>query len=149
LNKPAPHGFYLAAYARLTRFTIDETFHFSAIDNSGGFSRYLELSAQAQFHYTGIAPGLMIGYQWILMKNLSIDWWFIGGHYGQAWFEGKFESEAIGTHPNDFIEAALSIDGPGGLSTSGIKVSGNTGTFRTGAPRFRGIRTGLCLGFSF
>ncbi|TAF51746.1 MAG: DUF3575 domain-containing protein [Sphingobacteriia bacterium] len=72
-------GFYLAPYVRFAQFDLTAPVKFS----SGG-----TIPVQKNADFAGIVKstsgGLMIGYQFQLLKKLVLDFQILGGHYGKA-----------------------------------------------------------------
>jgi hypothetical protein len=149
LENPAPHGFYIALYGRMTNLRLRNTFFYSVESTSNGVTTNNEYEADASFVYRGTGVGLMFGSQWIVAKHFSIDWWIIGGHYGTATFRGDFKSPSIADYPNEFKTELLNQEGVAGVAPANVKVSGDEGSFKVGGFGFGGIRAGLTLGFAF
>lgn len=148
-SKKAPHGFYISLYSRISNFSFTEKFLFNVVDVATGLGTIIQVSADSRFDYQSIAPGLMMGYQWIISRHFSIDWWIMGFHAGRARLKGKFESEAIGRYPDDFRQAYEEIDFSLFSAKPEIQITGNTGAFQFSGLPFAGLRTGLCLGVAF
>jgi hypothetical protein len=75
-KKGAPNGFYLAPFVRYNRFTFDQLYEFNT---NNGLHR-----PNITGIINNIGGGLMIGAQWTLSKNISLDWWILGGIYGST-----------------------------------------------------------------
>ena len=75
-EKPAPRGFYLAAYLRQSKYTMTQTVSYQETPSSRLYT------AQGIHTIKGANGGLMIGYQWITESGFTIDWWISGGGYG-------------------------------------------------------------------
>lgn len=74
-KKGAPQGFYLAPFARYTHMNIEQDYTFTP--SSG-----IEHTARLKGKFDGVGGGLLIGSQWALGKNVTLDWWIMGPFVG-------------------------------------------------------------------
>jgi len=74
-KKGAPSGFYIAPFARYTTMTIEQDYKFTP--GSG-----IEHTAHLSGKFSGIGGGVMVGAQWLLGKNVTLDWWIAGPFIG-------------------------------------------------------------------
>ena len=147
----APHGFYIAPYARFTNFTINTTVTIPsepALLFAGG-------PVDTRINYTGFGGGLMFGAQWVFKNGISLDWWITGAHYGYSKVKVTAEADLIG-QVNGAVNVIGSLDdlvvnedlpfknAESNFTTVGETISGNI----KGIP-FSGFRSGLCIGYTF
>jgi hypothetical protein len=148
-EKPAPHGFYLAAYLRYAKYQLNSEYYERFPDGSiYGYDYNLT--------YKGANVGLMIGSQWIIGKHFSIDWWILGGGYGKA----RFSMEAVGhgismdadeqkevqtSVQKEFDDSAIVFGNKVEVTTTSSSVMATV----KGLPMLSVRGFGLCLGFAF
>ena len=78
IGKGHGKGFYFAPYYRYSNFKFgDITVNY---DNEFNEEKEAFIGGTINAH----SIGLMIGSQFNLGKNLVLDWWIIGGHYGKS-----------------------------------------------------------------
>lgn len=148
-EKPAPHGFYVAAYLRYAKYKFTSTYS-EKLTNGNTYAYDLNLT------YGGTNAGLMIGAQWIIGKHFSIDWWILGAGYGKA----KYTMEAIGSGftmtPSEQAEVQAAVEDE--FSETPIffgRKATVTTTTRSVMAEVKGLPMmslrgfGLCLGFAF
>ena len=135
-------GFYMAPFYRYGKFNA-EGISFDYI-NSSLTSNTISLSGELK----GNTFGLLLGSQWMLGKNISLDWWIIGPHYGSS----KGQLKGTSTAPLDqFEQSSLSetlgsFDLP--LTTEHHTVTSNGAIMNFNGP-WAGIRAGLMIGIKF
>jgi hypothetical protein len=151
----APHGFYISAYGRYSKYTIQATTPVEVEDLNTGISRDVNMSGKVSFSaFTG---GLMIGSQWLIGSHFSLDWWILGGGYGKG--KLSMTSDVVGKPLTKGEQADFKTrleDDLEGLSY-GLRIkSSEVGVTPTSADAtvsklsVTGIRGfGLCVGFSF
>ena len=76
LGKGNYKGFYVAPYARYTRFTAALPYNY----DDAGTTKTINLDGKV----TAFTGGLMFGAQWRLSKIVYLDWWIVGGAYGTS-----------------------------------------------------------------
>lgn len=70
-------GFYVSLYGRYMNTKINAPIDY---ESSGDKVYTLPFDGKIQ----GVGAGLMIGAQWLLFKNIMLDWYILGGHYGRT-----------------------------------------------------------------
>lgn len=143
-------GFYIAPFYRYTRFSTGEI----------GFDYVSDANTNEQVLLKGQLTtqtlGLMLGAQWDLGSNLSLDWWIIGPQVGNATgvFEGRTTRPLSQLDQAD-VQANLQSAFGDFSSTNGMFSVSNTinvnsqGATVTLKGPWSSIRAGLCLGFRF
>jgi hypothetical protein len=96
-KKGAPTGFYLAPFARYTHMSINQDYTYTP--SSG-----IEHTANLKGKFNGIGGGIMIGTQWMLGKNVTLDWWILGP------FIGALDSEFKGVDDMSDLSAQDKAD---------------------------------------
>jgi len=76
-RKPAPLGFYIAPFARYNEMKFDQMYTFTPSDNKLH-------TANINGKITSIGGGVLLGAQWGLGKNFSLDWWIVGPIIGST-----------------------------------------------------------------
>lgn len=148
----APHGFYLAPYFRYSKYSLNSSY--VNVDSLTGIHQNYNVKAS----YSGFTGGLMIGSQWLIGKHFSIDWWILGGGYGQA----KFKINAVSTDGSlnmslqdqenlkQDIKTNTSELGSFGNGEVTVQTTSNSATATvTGLPMISIRGFGLTLGFTF
>ncbi|SEA75179.1 hypothetical protein SAMN05443667_10870 [Flavobacterium gillisiae] len=142
LGKGYGKGFYIAPFYRHLQYDITGV----------NFTYTTDLGGQADIDMGGKLSantfGLQFGAQFNLGKNLILDWWIIGPHYGTS--KGDFVGVTDGTL-STFEQAELQkeldkIELP--LSDVNAKANANGATLNISGP-WGGIRSGLSLGYRF
>lgn len=136
-------GFYLGGYLRYARYGI------SAL----AIHRDNNLSTLKTYNYTGnwtsINVGVLMGNQWHLGENFTIDWWILGLQYGSNKIGMKATGDFSTTDKNQYVaDAQANFDGIKFLGGLEAGMTNTEASLKFGFP-FPGIRTGLCLGFRF
>ena len=135
-------GFYFAPFYRVATFNangfrIDFT-------NAAGSPASLDLKGELK----GNTYGLMMGAQWSLAKNISLDWQILGVHYGQS--NGKLTGSSSvtlnQTEQTAILNSMKNIDLP--LTTETYAVNPNGASMTMDGP-WGGIRAGITLGIKF
>lgn len=145
----APQGFYLAAYYRYSKYTYTSGY----VEN---FTNGKTYSYDLLATYKGGTCGAMIGYQWLIGKHFSIDWWIIGGGIGKANFSMEATGKGFVMSSSEQAEVKTSVEQQLGnvpdvvnldskVSTTSSSVKATASGLSMLSPR----GFGLCLGFSF
>lgn len=138
LGKEAMRGFYVAPFARYSKFTASMPFEFDVM----GTAQTMPLSGDLKT-FTG---GIQLGAQWKLGNKLYLDWWMLGPQYGSAkgLLDGKRslnaqEQQALRDELQDveipFADTKTTVDANGAR----MDISGP----------WAGLRAGLSLGVRF
>lgn len=155
-EKPAPNGFYIAAYIRYAKYKMTQTVSYTEENtpqNPHPFPK--TYSANSTQTYGGVNGGIMIGRQWIIGKHFNIDWWIVGAGYGKAKY--TYEWFAPGANLNAADQARVkqeAEDNFGDFSALGwsgtVSTTANSAkTTLSGLPMYSFRFMGLCLGYAF
>jgi len=142
LGKGYGKGFYIAPYYRYVRFATNTvTVNYA---EPTGPQRSLSLSGDLSAN-TG---GLMFGAQWFLGKNITLDWWILGAHYGSGTgnFNGVPSTPLTPGEQSDVKQTLEDLDIP--LVDKTVNVTANKVQVAFSGP-FGGLRSGLSLGIRF
>lgn len=148
LGKGYGHGFYLAPYYRQSKIQMDNVVYSMYFNEDYDNSTPVTFSGKM----TGNSFGLMLGSQWFLGKknNWVIDWWIIGGHYGNS--DGNFDgiSDRVLT-PEEQVELKEALED---IDLSKAKFENTITTNDRGAKMaltgpWAGLRSGLSFGYRF
>ena len=144
LGKGYGKGFYIAPFYRHIKYDISGVnFKFES-DLLAGQQENINMGGKL----TANTFGLQFGAQFNLGKNIILDWWIAGPHYGTS--KGDFDGKTNRTlTPNEQAELQKeldSIDLPIGDVTA--KATANGATLNISGP-WAGIRSGLSLGYRF
>ena len=142
LGKGYGKGFYIAPYYRYTNFSTDNiTLTYSA---TNGPERSVDLSGKLSGH----SGGIMFGAQWFLGRNISLDWWIVGAHYGagNGSFSGTPDVPFTPSEQEEIRSILEDIDVP--LVEKTISVNANNVSAKLDGP-FGGLRAGILLGIRF
>ncbi|XZF14872.1 DUF3575 domain-containing protein [Chitinophagaceae bacterium MMS25-I14] len=138
-----PHnGFYIAPFARIGNYSLDWNYAFQKDD---GTTQNIGFKGNA-FAYTF---GLLFGAQWHVHKNILIDWWILGPSYGGTSLSLDANTDLSEMTADDKQNLHSDITG---ISVFGHNIDAtvtNSGVTASGHFPFAGVRTGLCIGFSF
>ncbi|MBP6335537.1 MAG: DUF3575 domain-containing protein [Bacteroidia bacterium] len=144
-KKGAPKGFYVATFARYTNMTTKNTYEYTP---SSGKLHFMEVEGS----FKGYGAGAMIGLQWLLGSNITLDWWIVGP------FIGVMDSQFTGTDADtsdpltdqdraDLEQDIESIELP--LWELDAEITGNNAVVDVKGPFYGARFLGLCLGFRF
>ena len=142
LGKGYGKGFYLAPYYRYVKFTTNQVpVNYEVI---AGMKKSVTLSGDL----TANTGGLLLGAQWLLGKNLCLDWWIIGAHYGSGNgnFTGIPGTPLTPAEQQEVRRQLEDIDIP--LTHKKVTVTANNVSVNLDGP-FGGLRGGISLGFRF
>jgi len=145
----APHGFYIAPYFRYVSYSLIADYYDIGVDaNNIPYNNQFAMRAT----YSGFAGGLMIGSQWILNKNFSIDWWIFGGGAGPSKLTIAVETVAGNVNLSTQDQEDLKVDIQNNIGSLGKYGSGslNIETSPTTAKiQVKGIPMTSLRGFGF
>jgi len=141
-GKKPLNGFYIAPYLRIGGNSLTWSYAFRE-DN--GSMRPIDFTGKINSIY----GGLMLGAQWHFGKSFLIDWWILGPSYGSMKINLSADTDLSDLSADDRKDLEESLDGIGyggheldsKIDNSGIRVSGRLPMF--------GLRTGLCIGYTF
>jgi hypothetical protein len=148
-DKPAPNGFYIAAYLRYAKYKLEQVVTYQETSNSKIYS------ATATQTYGGANFGLMIGRQWIIGKHFSLDWWIIGAGYGMAKYTYTWDDPTANLNAKqqaDIANNAKSYFNDIALFGTDVDVTttSHSATLAIkGLPMYSFRFMGLCLGYAF
>ena len=92
-DKKSPKGFYISPYIRYNQYSfIKNNYEYKYSDI---YDENNSKISNMNFHgkSTFVGGGIMIGHQWIIGKNLSIDFWILGLGISSGKFELKATSD--------------------------------------------------------
>lgn len=141
-------GFYITPYYRNSSFKADELkYHYDYIDSN---EDVVEIPLLISGSATANSVGVMLGNQFVFgrTKNLVLDLWIIGGHYGKGKgdFAGK-SSRPLTQQEQDQIKEDLSnIDIP--LIKYEVQTDASGAKIKLDGP-WAGLRSGISFGYRF
>lgn len=148
-DKPAPRGFYLAAYLRYAKYSLTQTVSYQETSTSPIYS------AEAKQTYGGINGGIMIGNQWVMGKHFTLDFWIIGFGYGSAKYTYSWTAENVVLNAKQQADVKeLAEDELQGFSIFGldgsVQTTSNSVKMSVGGLPMYSLRfLGLCVGYAF
>jgi len=137
-KKGAFHGFYLAPFASIARYSSELLFEF---DNNGT-TETMPLSGNVN-SFTG---GLMLGAQWKLGKAVYLDWWILGPNYGKSKGDLTGRKSLTASEQQSLRDELAGLDIP--LTEFTYDVNANGATIKFDGP-WAGVRSGICIGINF
>jgi hypothetical protein len=135
------HGFYIAPYYRYANFNASSV----PLEYDGGTTtKTINLTGDITTH-TG---GLMFGAQWFLGKYVTLDWWIIGAHFGNAkgTLTGTPNTPFTSLEQNDIRQSIEDINLPVGNIKA--EVTANSAKAIFDGP-WAGVRGAIILGIRF
>jgi len=135
-------GFYMAPFYRYASFKTSQLeFTYSDILN-------VENTINLSGKLTANTAGLMFGAQWPLGKNVSLDWWIFGPHYGSGTgnFSGVASQPLTQVEQDDLRKQLEDIDIP--LTNKTVNVNSSGASMKLDGP-WGGLRAGISLGVRF
>lgn len=138
LGKEAMRGFYIAPFARYSKYTASMPFEFDVM----GSTQTMPLSGELKT-FTG---GIQLGAQWKLGGKLYLDWWMLGPQYGssEGFLDGK---RTLNAQEQQELRAELQdVEIP--FADTQTTVDGNGARLDISGP-WAGLRAGLSLGLRF
>lgn len=144
LGKAALKGFYIAPFARYSRYTASLPFDFTVDDGMGNeYSEVIPLEGSL----TTITGGLQLGSQFRLGKMVTLDWWILGPQYGGS--KGNIAGRK-NLSPEEQQELREQLEDITDLPLVKVttKVDGNGANVDIKGP-WAGVRAGLALGIRF
>lgn len=146
LGKKALKGFYIAPFARFSRYTAELPYTFEVEDPNGSGTTYkkaIDLSGNV----TTFTGGLMFGAQFKLSKMLYLDWWILGPQYGAV--DGSIDGfTQLNSDEQEALRDALEDFDDLPLVKTKSEVTANGARLDFTGP-WAGLRTGLALGIRF
>lgn len=141
-KKKYGRGFYLSLFYRYGSFKMDD----AAVTFEGDQEEDIDLKLSG--NVTSHTGGFMIGAQWALGKNICLDWWILGPHFGVS--SGKvvgLSSAPLSEEEQQDVEDELNdLDIP--MFEQTVNVTADKATMNFDGP-WGGLRTGLSLGIRF
>ena len=144
LGKGYGKGFYIAPFYRHLKYDITGVNFTYKSDLGGGIQEDINMGG----NLTANTFGLQFGAQFNLGKNIILDWWIVGPHYGTS--KGDFDGKTnrIIT-PNEQRELQKELDNIE-LPLGDIKVEvTSTGAKMNISGPWGGVRSGISLGYRF
>lgn len=142
LGKKPHNGFYFAPFLRVGGYSLDWMYKFTAEDGT-----ITDIDLKGKMSTFG--GGLMIGSQWHIGKHILIDWWILGPMYNSSklTLDGNTDLSSLSYADQQELQKSLQdISFPGGSVNASVNDDGVKATGNFGIP---GIRTGLCIGYTF
>lgn len=142
MGKKPHNGFYFAPFVRIGDYSLDWLYKY---EESNGTLTEIDMKGKL----STIGGGLMIGAQWHLGSRILLDWWILGPQYNSSklTLNGTTDLSHMSQADRDDLTSSLQdISFPGGSASAEVKDDGVKVTGSFGIP---GIRTGLCIGFTF
>lgn len=134
------HGFYVAPYYRFAKYKMHET----ALSYEADQTYTVRLSGDL----TGHTGGILLGSQWHLGKNISLDLWIAGPGIGGA--KGNMVGIANQTLPAEAQQELRTYLEDIDIPFAKEKVSVNANGARIDlSGSWAGVRTGILLAFRF
>jgi len=137
-RKGALHGFYIGGFATIANYKAELPYQYT--DN--GVKKSIAMSGKVNT-FTG---GIMFGSQWKLGKHISLDWWILGPNYGSSNGNLNGQTPLTPSEQNSLKSEFDDLDIP--FTKTSYDVNANGATLFIKGP-WAGIRSGLCIGFSF
>lgn len=143
LGKGYGHGFYVSPFYRYAMFKSNNIL-INYTNDILGNEETVNLSGDLNSHTFGIA----VGVQWLLSKNISLDWMIAGPHFGSG--NGNFiglSSRTLSTGDQQSVREELErLDIP--FTKKTITTNPQGATMKLDGP-WGGIRTGISIGVHF
>lgn len=135
-------GFYIAPFYRYSKYKVSNlTVNY---ENAANQQNSIDLSGML----TSNTGGILFGAQWGLGKNLCLDWWILGPHYGSGngTFTGVAKQPLTQDEQNDLRQELEDLDIP--LTNKTVNVNAGGASLILDGP-WGGLRAGLSLGIKF
>lgn len=135
-------GFYIAPFYRYANFKTSNLIFDYDTDLGGEGS--IKLSGKL----TANTGGFMLGSQWALGKNICLDWWILGPHFGSGTgtFSGITSQPLSENEQNSLREELSDLDIP--LTKETVSVNANGASLKLDGP-WAGVRAGISIGIKF
>ena len=139
LGKEALKGFYIAPYVRFASYKMQAPVSYASL-----------LTTKTAF-FTGkinsFSGGVLLGSQYSLSKNFTLDWWVLGGHFGTSSGSLNFVASLTPQEQADIRATLDEVDIP--LFNIEYDINSNGGVIRSKGAwlGFRGFA--LNLGYRF
>ena len=143
MGKGVFRGFYLAPFARFSKYTAKLPFDFEYDDANGTKEATIPLEGDLKT----ITGGLQIGAQWKLSKLIYLDWWILGPQYGTS--EGSIKGTMpLSDEMQDGLREQLTDLEDLPLVKVKSEVDANGAKVDFSGP-WAGVRAGIALGIRF
>ena len=136
------NGFYIAPFVRIGGYGLEWTYRYTE-DN--GNVRTMNFNGKS----TAFSGGLLFGAQWHVGKRFLVDWWILGPSYGSYKVNLNAATDLSDLLPDDKQEIKTEIENLGVQGSRFTATVSNTGVVADGKLSLPGLRTGLCIGFTF
>jgi Protein of unknown function (DUF3575) len=136
-------GFYLAPYLRFATFNVSAPIKYTSTAVLPAVSKDADFTGKI----TSTSGGLMIGYQFQILKKLVLDFQIIGAHYGSSKGDLSFAATLNSFEQQSLRDNINSIEAEPFKFTS--TVNGNGARINTDGPwaGIRGLNLGIGLRF--
>jgi hypothetical protein len=138
-------GFYLAPFARYSRYTVSMPFKYDITDPTTNVvvdQDVMPLSGDMNTYTAGI----MLGAQWKLSKQFYFDWWILGPNFGASKGNIDGKKSLSPFEQQDLRNQLADLDIPLTDYTYAVDENGATMDFDGG---WAGVRAGLVIGYRF
>jgi hypothetical protein len=145
MGKGLFRGFYIAPFARYSKYTAELPVTFEVSDENGQNTQ--EMTIPLNGDLTAITGGLLFGAQWKLSRLVYLDWSILGPQYGSS--SGKIiGTKSLSTEEQDALREELSSLEDLPLVNTTYSVDGNGATVDFKGP-WAGVRSSFSIGFRF
>lgn len=141
-GKKPLNGFYIAPYFRIDGYTLSWKYNYKQNDST---IRPLDFKGSTG-SFTG---GLLLGAQWHIGKHLLIDWWILGPQYGSYTIDLNANTDLTTMSSTDKQNLKDDIEGFGFSGNKFKATVTNNGVKANNKLSLPGLRTGLCVGYTF
>lgn len=141
-GKKPLNGFYIAPFLRVGGYSLDWNYAFHKDD---GTIKDIKFKG----NMTTFGGGILFGAQWHFGKHILLDWWILGPMFSTQTTDLKADtdlSDLSAQDQSDLLESLQSVEILGNGVDAQVNNSGASVKSQSGLP---GLRTGLCIGFTF
>jgi hypothetical protein len=140
-GKKPLNGFYVAPFLRFGGYGIDWDYNYQKDD---GTIKPVHLTGRS----TAFSGGILLGAQWHF-NNIVLDWWILGPQYGSYNISLDANGDFSDLTPQDKEDLERNIEG---IGWNGNKFKATVTDKNVKAENkisLPGLRTGLCIGYTF
>ena len=141
-GKKPLNGFYIAPFLRIGGYSIDWSYKYER-DNGG------EKPVNLEGRSTAFSGGILFGAQWHVGQHFVIDWWILGPQYGSYKVSLEAKGDFSDLTPKEKQDLEETIEGIGYSGNKFQATVSNTSVEAENNFGIPGLRTGLCVGFTF
>ncbi len=140
-----PRGFYSSPYFKYQKITAAATI-LAKDDNGISYSEKLDFNAKTY------SLGLQLGYQWLIAKRVSIDWYFLGFEMGLGNIDASVTSPNGAEIDNIYNDVLDAVNGMPSIWQDRITVSKqgtNQVVVKGSSLPYPWLRSGISIGIAF